>query len=99
MPPEPKATTAAVKTAWRIALAADLLQWALLPLFAGGALSAVNVVLDVVVAAVLVRTLGWHAALIPTFAAELIPGVDLVPTWSAAVWLVTRSRPTTPGGR
>ena len=35
---------------------------------------------------------GWHFAFLPTFVAELVPGVDLIPTWTAAVWLVTRRR-------
>jgi hypothetical protein len=33
--------------------------------------------------------LGWHWAFLPAFAAELIPGVDLFPTWTAAVAYVT----------
>jgi hypothetical protein len=35
------------------------------------------------------KLLGWHWAFLPTFAAELIPGLDLVPTWTAAVFYVT----------
>lgn len=75
-----------------IAIAADLIQFGLLPLFAGGALSALNVALDLVVAALLIRRLGWHLALLPAFAAELIPGLDLVPSWTLAVWFVMRTR-------
>ena len=37
------------------------------------------------------RILGWHWAFLPTFAAELVPGLDLFPTWTAAVFFVTRS--------
>jgi hypothetical protein len=44
-------------------------------------------VLDLIVAFVLIRLLGWHCAFLPTLAAELIPGADLFPTWAAAVWL------------
>ena len=47
---------------------------------------------DVAVAAVLTRILGWHWAFLPTLAAELIPGVDLIPTWTAAVYFVTRQQ-------
>ena len=78
------------RIAWGIALAADALQWVLLPLFWAGAASPVDEALDVVIGIALWRLLGWHWALLPTLVAELIPGVDLVPTWTAAVWLATR---------
>ncbi len=48
--------------------------------------------LDIVVGAVLCKMLGWHWAFLPAFAAELIPGVDLIPTWTAAVAYVTTQR-------
>ncbi len=48
--------------------------------------------LDLIVAALLIRLLGWHWAFLPTLAAELIPGIDLFPTWTAAVWFVTRRK-------
>ena len=73
-----------------LAMAADALQIFVLPLFAGGALSPVDDVLDVLVAAVLVHLLGWHWEFLPAFAAELVPGVDLVPCWSLAVASVYR---------
>ncbi len=42
--------------------------------------------------AALIRLLGWHWAFLPSFVVELVPGVDLVLTWTAAVWLATRGR-------
>jgi len=78
--------------AWGVALLADALQWVLLPFFMAGAVTPVDDVLDVAVGLVLWRLLGWHWALLPTLVAELVPGLDLVPTWTAAVWLVTRNR-------
>jgi len=81
-----------VRWAWMVALAADAIQIAALPLFAEGALSPADSALDVVVGIILVRLLGWHWAFLPTLAAELIPGLDLFPTWTAAVWFVTRQR-------
>lgn len=78
--------------AFAVALAADAIQWVAFPLFAGGALSPLNDALDVAVAVILVRLLGWHWAFLPTFAAELIPGVDLVPTWTLAAWIATRGK-------
>jgi hypothetical protein len=81
-----------VRAARLVAVTADLLQILLLPAFAGGGLSPANNVIDVVVAFILLRLLGWHWAFLPTFVAELVPFVDLVPSWTAAVFLATRHR-------
>jgi len=81
-----------VRWAWVVALMADAIQIAALPLFAEGALSPADSVLDVLVGIILVRLLGWHWAFLPTLVAELIPGLDLFPTWTAAVWFVTRQK-------
>lgn len=78
------------RTAWLVAMAADALQIGVFPLFMEGALSPLNDALDVIVAATLWRLLGWHWSLLPTIAAELVPGLDLIPTWTAAVFLITR---------
>ena len=68
-----------------LAVAADAVQIFGLPLFAEGALSPVDDVLDLAVAAILVRLVGWHWEFLPAFAIELVPGVDLVPCWTFAV--------------
>ncbi len=78
--------------AWVVAIVADALQVGAFPFFAWGALSPADDVIDLVVAVVLSRILGWHWAFLPTLAAELIPGVDLFPTWTAAVLYVTVQR-------
>ena len=79
---------------------ADALQIVLFPLFGEGALSPVNDLLDIAVGWVLTRQLGWHWAFLPAFVAELVPGLDLVPTWTLAVLIVMRqmspSRPEPP---
>jgi hypothetical protein len=82
---------AAVRTARWIAAGADLLQIVLLPAFFPGALSPASTAIDVVVAAILLRLVGWHWAFLPTFVAELTPFLDLVPTWTGAVFLATRN--------
>ncbi|HUN87839.1 MAG TPA: hypothetical protein VMU28_03550 [Terriglobales bacterium] len=79
------------RAAWLIALAADTIQIAVFPLFAEGGFSPSDTALDVVVAFLLIRLLGWHWAFLPSFGAELIPGLDLFPSWTAAVYFVTRS--------
>ena len=75
---------------WLVAIGADALQLAVTPMFAEGALSPVDAVLDALVAVVLVRLLGWHWAFLPTLMIEALPGADLFPTWTAAVFFVTR---------
>jgi hypothetical protein len=80
------------RLAWAVAIAADALQIAAFPLFVEGGVSPVDSLLDLIVAFVLIRLLGWHWAFLPTLAAELIPGADLFPTWTAAVWFVTRQQ-------
>ncbi len=85
-----------LSTRWRfraaliLAMAADALQVFVFPMFAEGAFSPAEDALDVVVAAVLIQLLGWHWEFLPAFAAELVPGVDLVPFWSLAVASVYR---------
>ena len=78
------------QTAMICAMSADALQLFVMPFFAEGVLSPADDMLDVAVAAILVRLLGWHWEFLPAFAAELIPGVDLVPTWTFAVLNVYR---------
>lgn len=80
------------RLAWLVAIAADTLQIAALPFFAEGGLSPLDTVLDLTVAVVLTKLLGWHWAFLPTLAAEMVPGLDLFPTWTAAVFFVTRQR-------
>jgi hypothetical protein len=78
------------RAAMTLAIIADAFQIVVFPLFVEGALSPANDVLDLAVAAVLVRLLGWHWEFLPAFAAELVPGVDLVPFWTLAVANVYR---------
>jgi hypothetical protein len=73
------------QSAMLLALAADALQIFVFPAFAEGALSPADDVLDIAVAGILVRLLGWHWEFLPAFAGELLPGVDLVPFWTLAV--------------
>jgi len=80
------------RLAWLVAIAADAIQIVGLPYFVEGVLSPVDTLLDVVVAVILTRLLGWHWAFLPGLVSELIPGLDLFPTWTAAVFYVTSRR-------
>ena len=73
-----------------LAILADALQIAVLPMFIEGAESPADDVLDFGVAGVLIWLLGWHWEFLPSFAGKLVPGVDLVPFWTLAVANVWR---------
>jgi hypothetical protein len=79
-----------LRLAWAVAIIADALQIIAFPMFAEGGFSPADDALDMIVAVVLIRLLGWHWAFLPTLLAEAIPGLDLFPTWTTAVFFVTR---------
>ncbi len=72
-----------------VAVMGDAIQIFALPLFAAGGISPADTLLDACMAVILIRMLGWHWAFLPTLVAELTPGFDLFPTWTAAVLYVT----------
>ena len=78
------------RTALAIAILADALQIVFFPLFVEGAGSPLDDLLDIAVAWILIRLLGWHWAFLPSLVAKVLPGVDLVPTWTVAVLVATR---------
>ena len=75
-----------------VALVADGIQLALLPVVVGGAVSPVADAIDIVTALTLTALLGFRWAFLPTFMAEIVPFVDLVPTWTLAVFIITRGK-------
>lgn len=77
-------------TAMLVAIAADALQLAIIPLFVEGGLSPADDLLDLGVGAAMIHLLGWHWEFLPSFFAKLVPGVDLVPFWTMAVASVWR---------
>ena len=91
-------TTGRVRAARVLGITADFVQIGLLPLFAPGWISVVNDALDLVVAAGMLAHVGWHWAFVPAFLCELVPFLDLVPSWTAAVLIATRGGALTPGG-
>jgi len=85
------------RTAMALAMGADALQVILLPMFSEGALSPADDLLDLLVAFILVRLIGWHWEFLPSFLGELVPGIDLVPFWTLAVANVYRKWRQLPG--
>jgi hypothetical protein len=97
MEPMAKAMTRrSIWTARAIALAADVVQIALFPLFAGGIPEGADAVLDVGVGIALCWLCGFHPAFLPTFIGEALPTIDLFPTWTLATLFVTRKLPVLP---
>jgi hypothetical protein len=86
----------AIRTARMLAIAADVLQLVLFPVFIEGFASVLDDVLDVVVGIVMVRLVGWHLAFLPAFVVKAVPVADLAPTWTLAVFLATRSKTSRP---
>lgn len=78
------------RAAMMLAIIADAFQILVFPLFIEGAASPADDILDLGVAAVLVYLLGWHWEFLPSFFAKLVPGIDLVPSWTMAVANVYR---------
>lgn len=96
-PAAPAPTRPVPPAAWILAVAADFVQLVAFPFFGQGLFSPANNVLDVIVSLVLLRLLGWHLVLLPALAAELVPLVDLAPTWTLSVAVVAFGRRGTPG--
>jgi hypothetical protein len=63
----------------------DLAQMIFAPAFVEGAGSPFEVALDAVTAVVILVIVGFEWRLAIALAAELVPGVDLFPTWTAVV--------------
>jgi hypothetical protein len=88
-PPGPRTTFA---LAFAIAIAADIVQLVLFPLFLRGFLSPLDDLLDIAVGLAMVRLLGWHWAFLPSFMGKLVPILDELPCWTLAVLFVRGKR-------
>jgi hypothetical protein len=68
-----------------VAGASDLAQMVFFPAFVEGAASPLEVALDATTALVILLIVGFKWRLAFALALELVPGVDLFPTWTAMV--------------
>ena len=84
----PKLTRGRIALVIAVAVVADLLQIVLLPL----EWMFVQQIVDVIAMVLAVWLLGFHVLLLPTFAVEFIPVVDMLPTWTACVVAVIALR-------
>jgi len=79
-----------LKAAMILAILADVFQLAVFPLFVEGGASPADDLVDLCVGGALTSLLGWHWEFLPSFAAKLVPGIDMVPLWTMAVANVYR---------
>lgn len=79
-----------LKIAWVVAVGTDALQVFFFPAVVAGVFSPPEVILDFVAMALLWALVGWHWAFLPSIVVELIPGLDLVPTWTIALAIASR---------
>jgi hypothetical protein len=76
-----------------IAAASDLAQWFFFPAFVEGAASPFEVALDAVTALAILLVVGFQWRLAIALVAELVPGLDMFPTWTAVVLSLTATPP------
>jgi hypothetical protein len=101
---KPRESAPRVALAFAVAIFADLLQFPLTALTATGLFSIpaelADFVLDSVVMVALSRLIGFHWVLLPSLLVELVPGLDLIPTWTGCVayvvWQRKRKSPPAP---
>jgi hypothetical protein len=80
----PVLTRRRIWLACAVALTADAIQILLGPFGWAGP----DEVLDIIVMVVLSAIIGFHPLFLPAFVAEFIPGVDMLPTWTACAVIV-----------
>jgi hypothetical protein len=89
--PAPRLTAKRVVLAFAVAVAADAVQLAMVPL--GPLAFLPHEAIDVVAMALTFWLLGFHILLLPTFVLELVPVLGAVsPTWTACVAAVVALR-------
>jgi len=87
-PRTPLLTPSRVRSAYLVAVAADVLQLALGPI----GWTFADEIIDVAAAVAITRLIGFHPLLLPTFVLEFLPVADLLPTWTGCVALVVTLR-------
>lgn len=89
-------TSTQARLAMGLAILVDLMQApatvAQLSVALAAPVEVVDMAVDAIVAIVMTRLLGFHWALAPGFLAEIVPVVDIAPSWTLAVMAVTSAR-------
>jgi hypothetical protein len=87
-PRVPMLTTPRVRSAYLVAVAADVTQLLLGPL----GWTFADEIIDAAAMVAISRLIGFHPLLLPTFILEFVPIADLLPTWTGCVALVVMLR-------
>src|ERR1700691_2144441 len=101
---KPILTRSRIMVAFAIAAIADVLEFpiAAVEITIAGAPSGelAAFVLDCVIMGAMTKLLGFHWMFLPSFCVEVIPGLDLLPTWlgcvAFVVWQRKKERPSQP---
>ena len=83
-------TKTRARTALVIAIVVDVIQIAIQT--TGPFQILVDWPLDLLTGLAMMALVGFHWAFLPTFLAEAVPWLDVVPTWTLAVMFATRNR-------
>ena len=77
-----------ITSAFAIAVGADVLQVLLGPF----GWTFADEFIDIIVMILTCRLIGFHALLLPTFVVEILPVIDMLPTWTGCVGIVVALR-------
>jgi hypothetical protein len=93
---KPKLTRNRIMAAYAIAVIADVLEFPIAAAgitVAGAPLGELSAfVVDCIVMGAMTKLLGFHWMFLPSFVVEVIPGLDLLPTWVGCVAFVVWQR-------
>lgn len=84
------------RIALAIAAVSDVAQWFVLPATIEGGVSPLEAGIDAVTAIAILIAVGFHWRLAIALFAELLPGIDLAPTWTAVVLSLPTEAPALP---
>jgi hypothetical protein len=82
----PKLTRKRLAFAMVVAMLADALQVMLAVLGPVGMLA--DEIIDIIAMILIVFAIGFHPLLLPTFVVEIVPIIEMLPTWTACVGAV-----------
>lgn len=93
---KPVLTNERIKLAYAIAIIADVLEFPItgaeMTILGAPAGEAAASALDCIVMVAMTKLLGFHWAFVPSFLVEVVPGLDLLPTWVGCVAFVVWQR-------
>lgn len=93
---KPELTRKRIVIAYAVAVVADLIEFLIsaseFSVVGAGAGEFAAFVVDAIVFGVMTKLLGFHWMFLPSFCVEVIPGLDLLPTWVGCVYFVVRQR-------